>query len=751
MDVSTGKWILLTLTILLLQSTVAMAQDSWIVLPESAAKKVRVPKFDIGTEWRQDINYNDNGWQTVEGLPGGIGYENESGYENLISLDVGFDMHESGGNPNTGCYVRIKFNLTQEDLDSIDVFTLRVRYDDGFAAYLNGERVAEANAPEQPAFHSAATAGHEANGQENFTIEDAVSVLNVGDNLLAVHAFNVNLTSSDFLINVEAIAKKNPFQNFEYSNLPVVYINTGGKAIPDNPKIDARMGIIYHGVGETHQLNESFNDYDGNIGIEVRGSSSRSWPKQQYAIETRDATGANNNVSLMGLPAENDWILNAPFIDRSFLRNVLAYDLFRRMGRYASRTRYCELFLNGEYRGIYILMEKIKRDRNRVDIAALDSTEIEGEPLTGGYIIKVDKTDGDNTEGFFSKHLPAGDSNRNVYYQYHYPVFADLLPEQRDYIQNYMANFENVMAGSDYDDPTMGYPAWLNVESFIDFFLVSELGKNVDSYRLSSYLHKDRDGNDSRLHAGPLWDYNLAFGLADYYDGTDTDDWMLETLLYIGGGDFQVPFWWETLLQDPQFNYKIKQRWSELRSDVFNINRIHQFIDATADTLGEAQSRNFALWPAPGERGTGFWPMPNVFYSFQSYQDEVGYLKSWIAERIAWMDEHVLLFSAVDSKDALAPASFKLYQNFPNPFNPATTITFEMDIAAHILVEVYNLSGRRIRALASGPKSVGKHALSWDGADESGAPVASGVYAVRATVQQANGRHATSRKMLLLR
>ena len=751
------KWMLPCFLVTALIFSDVRAQNTQLLLPESAEKRVRVPKFDIGDDWRSDVNYNDNGWKSVSGMPGGVGYEKNSGYEDLISLDVGFDMYETGGNPNTGCYIRMKFSLMQEQLERIDELFLSVRYDDGFVAFLNGERVAEANAPATLAFNSAATSNHEANGQEQFKITNAGSLLHVGENLLAVQALNVGLSSSDFLFNVEVLARENPIKDFVESNLPLLFIDTHGVNIPgrqnpDAPKIDATMRIVYHGVGQTHRLDDPANDYNGRIGIETRGSSSQSWPKKQYAVETRDDNGDNLNVSLMGLPKENDWILNAPFIDRSMLRNVLAYNLSRRMGHYASRTRYCELFLNGEYRGVYILMEKIKRDKNRVDIAALDSTDIEGDARTGGYILKIDKTDGANRDGFESQHLPAGDSNRHVVYQYHYPTLDNLLPEQLDYIQNFVYDFEDMMAGEQFNDPDSGYPAWIDVDSFIDVFIISELGKNVDAYRLSSFFYKDRDDKDVRLHAGPVWDYNLAFGLANYYDGTDTDDWMLETLLYMGGKDWQAPFWWGKLLDDPQFNHRIKQRWFSLRGNVLNLDRIQRFIDNVADTLAEAQERNFILWPPPGKKGTGFWPMPEVFYSFQSYQDEIDYLKNWIADRIAWMDENILLFSDVDSdKNDLQPRSFALYQNYPNPFNPSTTIRFDLDRAAHVRVEIFNVSGRKIKTALDQQLSAGQHEITWDGREDSGAPAATGVYILRAVQQQLSGQAVSTKKMTLLR
>ena len=318
------------------------AQSTKVLVPANADKWVLVPKSDIGLTWRSKLSYDQTGWRLCSGSPGGVGYEMSSGYEQWITLDTRSDMYESGSNPNTSCYVRIKFTLTQQQIDAVSGLSLNVWYDDGFVAYLNGQRVADANAPATLGWNAAATAAIESSGPEQFGISLYKSALKVGENLLAVHALNSGVNSSDFLFRAEMTSSENPFTNFTSSNLPLVYIDTGGRYIPDEPKIPAKMGIIYHGVGVTHLLNEPYNDYNGKIGIEARGSSSQSWPKKQYAVETWTAANLDTSVSLMGLPKESDWVLNAPFIDRSFLRNVLAYDLFRRMGRYASRTRYSQ-------------------------------------------------------------------------------------------------------------------------------------------------------------------------------------------------------------------------------------------------------------------------------------------------------------------------------------------------------------------------------------------------------------------------
>jgi CotH kinase protein len=146
------------------------------------------------------------------------------------------------------------------------------------------------------------------------------------------------------------------------SNLPIVVINTKpGEKIVDAPKITADMKIIYHGNGIRNFSSDSGNVYTGKIGIEIRGAYSASFPQKPYGLETRDNTGNKLNVSLLGMPSENDWVLLANYNDKTFLRNVLAFDIFNKMGNYSTRMRFCEVVLNNEYQGIYLLGEKIKR------------------------------------------------------------------------------------------------------------------------------------------------------------------------------------------------------------------------------------------------------------------------------------------------------------------------------------------------------------------------------------------------------
>src|SRR5690606_24210146 len=163
---------------------------------------------------------------------------------------------------------------------------------------------------------------------------------------------------------------------FTSSNLPIVVINTNGQIIPDDEKITADMGIIYNGPGIRNNITDPFNNYNGKIGIEVRGSTSQWFPKKQYAVETRDISGEDTSVSLLGFPEESDWILFAPYNDKSLMRDVLVYKVSSLLGRYASRSMYCEVVLNSEYVGVYVLLEKVKRDGDRVDIKKLEPGDI---------------------------------------------------------------------------------------------------------------------------------------------------------------------------------------------------------------------------------------------------------------------------------------------------------------------------------------------------------------------------------------
>ena len=390
------------------------------------------------------------------------------------------------------------------------------------------------------------------------------------------------------------------------SNLPVVTIDTEG-GIPDEPKVMARMRVADGGArnapGDTLA-------YDGWIGIEQRGSSSARFPKTQYAVETRHADGRNRDVPLLGLPPENDWVLHAPYSDKSLLRNALAFHVARATGRYASRARFCELVLDGDYRGVYLLLESVKDDSARVDLADTDS-------LGGGFIARLDKPGSGGT-------WPSRDplTRQFVRYQFHDP--DDLSPAQRREIE---ATFDAMEAATaDPDAPAA--QALLDLDSVVDYVIVSELAKNIDAYRISTYFHRPARGAPIRL--GPLWDFNLAFGNADYGDAADPTGFQYDSPYT--SATYPVPSWLARVVASDAFQTRARRRWTYLRRGPLATDALGRWIDATVADLDEAQARNFARWPI---LGTDVWP--NAFVG-GSYAAEVGYVREWLARRLAWLD-----------------------------------------------------------------------------------------------------------------
>ena len=413
---------------------------------------------------------------------------------------------------------------------------------------------------------------------------------------------------------------------FSETNLPIVIVTTD-EDIPDDPRIVAHMGIINNEDG-WNAVTDPFTDYDGQISIEIRGSSSQSFPKKSYAFETQDSLGFNNNVSLVGMPAENDWILHGPYSDKSHMRNMITFELGRKVDRYTPRTRYCEVVINEDYRGIYILMENIKRDENRVDIATLLPEDIEGDELTGGYILKVDKFTGDFEGGWMSPFPSVG--NNELMIQFHKPEMDDLQEEQMEYIQDYVTEFETALAGSNFMDPEIGYTTYIDENSFIDLYLINEFSRNIDGYRLSTYFHKQKDSDGGKIVMGPWWDYNLSFGNADYCDGWISEGWEVESSC----GD-ENPFWFERLLDDSTYSNLTRCKWEDYRSDAWSAESIHGLIDSLQTSLAAANVRNFTRWDVLGNQ---IWPN---YYVGETYEEEVQILRDWIDDRLLWLDDNI--------------------------------------------------------------------------------------------------------------
>lgn len=545
--------------------------------------------------------------------------------------------------------------------------------------------------------------------------------------------------------------------NFTSSNLPIFIIDTDGQPIPSDGKIDADLGVIYNGEGVRNFLTDPYNHYNGKIGIEIRGSTSQMFPKKSYAIETRDSLGNNLDFPLLNFPSESDWVLYAPYSDKSLIRDVIAYKLSNLMGHYSSRFKFCEVVLNDDYVGVYVLLEKIKRDKNRVDIKKLEPADSTGDALTGGYIVKIDKFDGENNDGWISPFPPFEGAWQRIPYQFHYPKPDSITTIQKFYIQKYISDFEALMYSGNYNQPDSGYYNLIDMKSAIDYTLINELAKNVDSYRLSFFMYKDRNSINDKLFFGPIWDYNIAFGNADYYEGGYSDGWMMNFLNsnmeFLYYDNFQVPFWWKKIFNDTAFQNSVNARWRELQPQILNPNFIDNFVDSLVIHLDESQQRNFERWQI---LGTYIWP--NYFIG-QTYQEEIDFLKSWIHERLQWMNNNMIGSPTEIEHNNLIVNDFVLFQNYPNPFNPTTKIKYTIPSGTlrqvqgdiFVLLNVYDVLGNEIATLVNTNLNAGEYEVEFNVESLRATPLPSGIYFYRLSVSTGAEIFSQTKKMLLLK
>ena len=398
-------------------------------------------------------------------------------------------------------------------------------------------------------------------------------------------------------------------------SLPLIKIQTRNQNIVDEPKIPGSLQIFQEELLIEEHL----------IGIEIRGSSSQMFDKKSYGFETWDETGEDLKTTLGGFPEEEDWILYGPYSDKSLVRNVLIYELSNNMGQYASKTKFYELEINGVFQGVYVLMEKIKRDKNRVEIS-----KNKAEDITGGYIIKIDKPTGDGD--WYDENIAFGRGNINFLYEY--PKADDISEEQKEYIQDYIHLFETALVSEGFESIENGYRQFIDLDSFIDFFILNELSKNPDGFRLSTYLHKEKGG---KLKMGPIWDFNLAFGNVNYCDGDSPFGWAHRFNDICSGDTWQVPFWWNRFLDDPEYVSLLKERWAILRSGILSEDIVLGRLRELQENLkgSSAIDKNFGKWLILGKY---IWP--NKFIG-DSYDSEINYLEEWIVERFEWLDQNI--------------------------------------------------------------------------------------------------------------
>jgi len=475
------------------------------------------------------------------------------------------------------------------------------------------------------------------------------------------------IQSQTFLQLDAGLAKTN-------SDLPAIIIYNFASGPVQEPTNQIANISIYEPVNGVTSLTNA-PALTARSGIHLHGSSTLSSPKQSYAVDFQDELNNDLDLAPLGFPAESDFILYGPDIfEPVLMHNPLIYQLSNDAGRYASRTRYVEVYLNtnggpvtpANYNGIYVLEEKIKWGPDRVNIPKLHSVD-ELHPgdntapnMTGGYIAKVDRLDAGET-GFVA------DSQVNAY---DYPKEEDIKTPQRgpqqQYLQNYMNSFSAAVNGANYTDPVQGYRPFINVPSWIDYHILNVVAFNVDTLANSAYYYK---GRNDVLYYGPIWDFDRSQGSKDNYD-FNPNVWAQPVT------DMFRKYWWARIFSDIDFWQAWIDRYEDLRETVLSTNHIYATIDTFAAQVKQEEPREVARWPSLTAPRSGYVLINGYSYTFPgTYDGEVAFLKHWYADRLHFLDTNFLakpIFS--DYSLAILPGS-----SLAMTSAPGATVYYTMD------------------------------------------------------------------------
>ena len=530
-------------------------------------------------------------------------------------------------------------------------------------------------------------------------------------------------------------------QSLSVSNLPILRINTKTRVIQDEPKTPVVMDLFDAGSGQLNQVSAS-PTISTVAGVEFRGSTSQAdfyflpgYVKKPYGIELwTDSTGVKaKKMSLLQMPEESDWVLNASYNDRSFMRDFIAQNLAARLGLLHSNTKFVELIINEEYRGVYVLMEKIKQGKNRVPISDLYPTENAGDDVTGGYLLKIDKTSGSPSSSWKSNYTSGISATQKCEFQIEYPQYGIITQQQFIYIRDYINTWEQKLMTEDMNDPKASFRNYMDIPSFVNYFILNEATRNVDGYRLSTYLYKDKESLGGKIKMGPAWDFNIAFGNADYLNGWMTNGFVYKAMENDGGKNdaWQVPFWWNKLVQDASFRKALATRWKEVRKTFLNTTSIFATIDSAQVVLKDPLTRNFQKYLLLGKK---IWPN---YYVGSTVSDEVSWLKNWIQGRLTWLDAQLAIYESPILGNEIEAVPALVY---PNPSSGLFQWKFNLEKPSSLVYQILDSQGRVLISSKSLNFEAGEHTYPLDLSS-----LASGTY-----VLQWNSSEGTDQKIRLL-
>ena len=382
-------------------------------------------------------------------------------------------------------------------------------------------------------------------------------------------------------------------------NLPVIRMTTqnGAPILNKTDYVDGNISIT------PGTVDPADSPYNGTMEAHLHGNSTLLMPKKPYKVKL------DSKAPLLGMPSNKNWILLANYDDKALMRNYVALELSQRLGMsWTPSSVFVELFLNGQYEGNYELTQEVDIGKTQVNITEMDDTDNSGKALTGGYLLEIDAHQDEDFVFTTAHGVPFGLQDPDP-----------ATPEQSSYIQNYVQQAENALYSSTFTDSTTGWPAYFDENTLINWYLTNEImGNNDAAFYSSDYVYKDK--NNPLLYMGPVWDFDVSSGNVNYNVIVNPDVWWIGT----------EAAWYSRLFQDPNFTSAVIARWKAVKAS--QLDTLPAFIDQTAAHLNQSQQNNFQRWPILGE---AVWPNSEVA---GSYQGEVNFLKSWVTQRIAWMD-----------------------------------------------------------------------------------------------------------------
>lgn len=444
----------------------------------------------------------------------------------------------------------------------------------------------------------------------------AVLTINTAQHFRPLQHETYNTEVEDNNLSIEA--------NSFTSRLPVVSIDTRGEAIPGRPESGQRVEEVEETYSSAQmKIYEEQNDLnslqntpvlDHNVNIRIRGNSSRRFDKPGYLIKFIDEEEKKSSQEVLGMGAHDTWVLHGPFVDKTLMRNYMWYNLSGQIMDWAPKASYCEVFVDNEYQGVYVMIEQISVGEGRLNLKEKDPRY-----AATSYIVRMDRPD---VEEHVLDNFSRYSLKTNNEFDIKYPKSSDVDDDVIEYISKDLSEFEKAIYSYDYDSFRFGYSKFIDTQSFIDYMLINEVTQNLDAGSYSTYVYKDLSGKLKPV----VWDFNNC-----------TDNYI-EDSLTTEGFFIRTKLWFYMLTKDDDFNEHVIRRYNSLRKNVLSDENLEKFIDETIDYLGYAIDRNYQVWDYT------FDPKKDMLEDGRkigSYEEAISQYRNTLFERVDWLDNNI--------------------------------------------------------------------------------------------------------------